>query len=65
MASYRIYEIRSDSQDNDFVLIAELDSQTFIYDRRGLFFEETYIYKITSVSESGEESDPVYATYNQ
>ena len=65
VASYRIYEIRSDSQDNDFVLIAELDSQTFTYDRRGLFFEETYIYKITSVSESGEESDPVYATYNQ
>jgi hypothetical protein len=65
VASYRLYEIRSDSQDNDFVLIAELDSQTFTYNRRGLFFEETYIYKITSVSESGEESAPVYATYSQ
>ncbi|MEE9502982.1 MAG: S8 family serine peptidase [Candidatus Aminicenantaceae bacterium] len=65
VASYRLYEIRSDSQDNDFVLIAELDSQTFTYDRRGLLFEETYIYKITSVSESGEESAPVYATYSQ
>jgi serine protease AprX len=65
VASYRLYESQSDSQDNDFVLIAELDSQTFTYDRRGLLFEETYIYKITSVSESGEESAPVYATYTQ
>lgn len=65
VASYRLYESQSDNQDNDFVLIAELDSQTFTYDRRGLFFEETYIYKITSVSESGEESAPVYATYSQ
>jgi hypothetical protein len=65
VASYRLYESRSDNQDNDFVLIAELDSQTFTYDRRGLFFEENYIYKITSVSESGEESAPVYATYSQ
>ncbi len=65
VASYRLYESRSDSQGNDFALIAELDSQTFTYDRRGLFFEETYIYKITSVSESGEESAPVYATYSQ
>jgi hypothetical protein len=58
-------ENRSDSQENDFVKIAELDKQTCKYDRRGLLFEETYIYKITSVSESGEESAPVYATYNQ
>jgi subtilisin family serine protease len=65
VASYRLYENRSDSQENDFVKIAELDNQTFKYDRRGLLFEETYIYKITSVSESGEESAPVYATYNQ
>jgi hypothetical protein len=65
VASYRLYESRSDNQDNDFVLIAELDSQTFTYDRRGLFFEENYIYKITSVSESGEESAPVYATFSQ
>ncbi|MGB6340120.1 MAG: S8 family serine peptidase [Candidatus Aminicenantaceae bacterium] len=65
VASYRLYESRSDSQGNDFVLIAELDGQTFTYDRRGLLFEEAYIYKITSVSESGEESAPVYATYSQ
>jgi serine protease AprX len=65
VASYRLYESRSESQGNDFVLIAELDNQTFTYDRRGLLFEETYIYKITSVSESGEESSPVYATYSQ
>lgn len=65
VAAYRLYESQSDGPDNDYVLIAELGSQTFAYDRRGLLFEETYIYKITSVSESGEESSPVYATYSQ
>jgi len=65
VASYRLYESQSDSQDSDFVLIAELDGQTLEFDRRGLLFEETYIYKIISVGESGEESAPVYATNSQ
>jgi hypothetical protein len=65
VAFYRLYESSRESQGSDFVLIAELDYQTFTYDRRGLLAEETNIYKITSVSESGEESSPVYATYNQ
>jgi serine protease AprX len=65
VAYYRLYAIRSDIQDDIFELIAELDGQTFLYDRRGLLFEETYIYKITSVSGTGEESDPVYATYRR
>ncbi len=65
VASYRLYESQTDGQDSDFVLISELNGQTFTYDRRGLLFEETYIYKITSVSESGEESAPVYATFSQ
>ncbi|MGD8537772.1 MAG: S8 family serine peptidase [Candidatus Aminicenantes bacterium] len=65
VASYRLYAGRSDIQDDEFVLIAEVDSQTFVYDRRGLLEEELFVYKITSVSDTGEESDPIYATYRQ
>jgi serine protease AprX len=65
VASYRLYASQSDGQDDEFVLIAELDSQTFIYDRRGLLEEESFIYKITSISDTGEESDPIYATYSE
>jgi len=65
VASYRLYTSQSDAQDDEFVLIAELDSQTFIYDRRGLLGNESFIYKITSVSDTGEESDPIYATYSE
>lgn len=65
VASYRLYTRRSDIQDDEFVLIAELNSQTFTYDRRGLLEEESFIYKITSVSDTGEESDPSYANYSQ
>jgi serine protease AprX len=65
VASYRLYAGQSNAQSDEFVLIAEVDSQTFEYDRRGLLEEEHYIYKITSVSHTGEESDPIYATYSQ
>jgi subtilisin family serine protease len=64
-AAYRLYAKRSDIQADGFVLIAEVEAQTFLYDRRGLLEEELFIYKITSVSDTGEESDPIYATYLQ
>jgi len=62
VVSYRLYARRSDIQADTFLLIAEVDSQTFLYDRRGLLEEESFIYKITSISDTGEESDPIYAT---
>jgi serine protease AprX len=65
VASYRLYASRSDIQDDAFVLVAEVDSQSFEYDRRGLLEEELFIYKITSVSDTGEESAPLYAIYRQ
>ncbi len=65
VASYRLYASRSYIQDEEFVLITEVDSQTFFYDRRGLLEQELFIYKITSVSDTGEESDPVFATYRE
>jgi len=65
VVSYRLYAGRSDIQDDAFVLVTEVDSQSFEYDRRGLLEEESFIYKITSVSATGEESDPIYATYRQ
>jgi subtilisin family serine protease len=63
VASYRLYAGRSDAPNAEFELIAEVDNQTYVYERRGLLEKEFYIYKITSVSETGEESDPVYVTY--
>jgi serine protease AprX len=65
VASYRLYARRSDIQDEEYILIAEVDNQTFSYNRRGLLEEEFFLYKITSVSDTGEESDPIYATYRQ
>lgn len=65
VASYRLYACRSDIPNDEFILVAELNSQTFTCDRRGLPEEELFIYKITSVSDTGEESDPIYATYRQ
>jgi hypothetical protein len=42
-------------------LIDEVGNQTFDLIRRGLLGDETFLYKITSVSDTGEESDPDYA----
>ncbi len=59
--SYRIYAKNLQGQDRPFELIGEVDSQTFGLSRRGLLDDETFLYKITSVSHTGEESDPDYA----
>lgn len=59
---YRIYWRRLDVQDEEFILFAEVDNQTFNLTRRGLLENEKFLYKITSVSETGEESDPDYAS---
>ena len=60
VASYRVYAKQVDTQDQSFVLIAEVDAQTFNFLKRGILEEETFLYKITSVNASGEESDPNY-----
>lgn len=59
--SYRIYAKRLEGPDRPFELIDEVGSQTFGLTRRGLLGDETFLYKITSVSHTGEESDPDYA----
>jgi serine protease AprX len=58
VASYRLYAKQLDTEDPSFVFLAEVDGQTLSYLRRGLLEEEEFLYKITSVSASGEESDP-------
>lgn len=60
VTSYRIYARQLDIQDGSFTLIAEVGNQTFDIMKRGILEGETYLYKITSVSSSGEESDPNY-----
>jgi serine protease AprX len=59
-AAYRLYAKQVNSQDQAFILIAELDSQAVDFLRRGLLEGENFLYKITCVSSSGEESDPNY-----
>ncbi len=61
VVAYHLYAKRVNSQDQAFILIAELDNQTVNFLRRGLLEGENFLYKITSVSSSGEESDPNYA----
>jgi subtilisin family serine protease len=60
VTSYRVYAKQLDIQDQTFTLIAEADAQTFSILMRGLLAEENFLYKITSVNDSGEESDPNY-----
>jgi subtilisin family serine protease len=60
VASYRVYAKQVDTQDLPFTLIAEVDNQTFDLLNRGLLEGETFLYKITSVNASGDESDPNY-----
>lgn len=60
VVSYRVYAKQLDSQDQSFTLLAEVDAQIFDFLRRGLLEEENFLYKITSVNASGEESDPNY-----
>ena len=59
--SYRIYAKKLEGPDRPFELIDEVGSQTFSFILRGLLGDETFLYKITSVSHTGEESDPDYA----
>ncbi len=61
VSSYRISAKQLDIQDRPFVPIAEVDSQTFGFLNRGLLEGENFLYRITSVSATGEESDPNYA----
>jgi subtilisin family serine protease len=62
VTSYRVYakQVDTQAQDQAFTLIAEVDGQTFNLLKRGILEEETFLYKITSVNASGEESDPNY-----
>ncbi len=57
---YRLYAREANGENSDFALIAELRSSVFSYDRRGVLEEEIFVYKIISVSETGEESDPEF-----
>ena len=59
--SYRIYTRHAHLADQPFELLTEVDGQTFSIERRGLLPEEEYLYKITSVDESGQESEPSFA----
>jgi serine protease AprX len=61
VVSYRVYARQIESEDQSFAFVAEVDGQTFSLLRRGLLGEENFLYKITSVSTTGEESDPNYA----
>jgi len=56
--SYRVYAKQLDSENSSFVFLTEVDGQTLSFLRRGLLEEEDFLYKITSVSASGEESEP-------
>jgi hypothetical protein len=60
VVSYRVYGKMLDAPEQSFALIAQANSQTFSILKRGILEEETYLYKITSVNASGEESDPNY-----
>jgi subtilisin family serine protease len=61
VVSYRVYAKQWDTEDQSFTLLAEVDDQTVSFLRRGLLEGEDFLYKIISVSASGEESDPNYA----
>jgi len=61
IVGYRLYARHLAAQDNQFIFLAQVDSQTFCFDRRGLLAKEEFLYKITAVNESGEESDPDFA----
>ena len=60
VASYRVYVKQLGIEGQAFTLLVEVDGQTFSVLKRGILEEETYLYKITSVNASGEESDPNY-----
>lgn len=61
VVAYRLYAKPLDTPDQPFVLISEMDSRTYELTRRGLLEGETFLYRITSVNASGEESAPNYA----
>jgi hypothetical protein len=60
VSAYRIYEREIGGSGTDFTFLTELDAQTFSFDRRGRLADEAFLYKIISVSDTGEESDPDY-----
>ena len=57
---YRIYEREIGGSETDFAFLTELDAQTLSFDHRGRLPDEAFLYKIISVSSTGEESDPDY-----
>lgn len=60
VGAYRIYQREIGGATTSFSLLAEVDAGTFSYAHRGLLEGEDFLYKITSVSIGGEESDPDY-----
>jgi hypothetical protein len=62
VVGYRIYARPVAGPNLVFELLAELESDTFSYEIRGLDPGETYGYKITSVDEEGNESVPAFTT---
>ena len=60
---YSLSARRIEAVDDRFVLIAELDAQTFVYESKGLLGSETFLYKLTAVDKDGNESSPVYARF--
>lgn len=58
---YRLYKKGDGGDSGDFELVTQLDSQVKGYEIRGLAKDDVFLYKITSVDESGQESDPNFA----
>ncbi len=61
VVSYRVYAKQLGIPDQSFTFVAEVDSQTFSFLRRGLLAEENFLYRITSVDRTGKESGSSYA----
>ncbi len=59
-AAYRIYARKLGQPGGEFELLTELDASASCFEQRGRLLDEAYLYKITAVSRSGEESDPDY-----
>lgn len=60
ISAYRIYARKLGQPGAEFELLTELAASASYFEQRGQLPDETYLYKITAVSRSGEESDPNY-----
>ena len=58
VVKHRLYRKAKEAPDSSFRLIAELDVTVFTYHDRGLREDELYTYRITSINEFGDESEP-------